>query len=209
MANLLPDPRSTNSKFPMPCPKRLVLAALVLPITAAVPPLSMAQDNGGRQVQSPGESGLMPGRDRFPQVMRFSTAAPEFTSPRQSQVRIEQRVIVRIAPMAEQVRRQIRAQQQSDEALVLSERPLADCIPLNTIVGVGSANDNRLVFLMRNRRLVGAQLDRSCSARDFYAGFYVDRHADGRLCVKRDELHARRGATCTVASLSRIVARKE
>jgi len=193
----------------MPFSKRLILAALILPITAAAPLLTMAQDNSGRPVQSTGEIGIVPTRDRFPEVMRFNPAAPQFTSPQQNQVRIEQRVVVRIAPMADQVRRQIREQQQSDEALVLTERPLANCVPLNSITGVGSANDNRLVFLMRDRKLVSAQLDRTCSARDFYSGFYVDRHADGQLCVKRDELHARSGASCAVEGLYRIVARKE
>ncbi len=194
---------------PMSFSKRLILAALILPITAAVPLLTMAQDGSARSIQLSSDAGLMPSHERFPEVMRFSTAAPEFTSPQQNQVRIEQRVIVRIAPMAEQVRRQIREQQQSDEALVLAERPLADCVPLNSITGVGSANDNRLVFLMRDRRLVSARLGRTCSARDFYSGFYVDRHADGQLCVKRDELHARSGATCAVEALYRVVARKE
>ena len=36
--------------------------------------------------------------------------------------------------------------------------------------------------------MVSAALERSCSARDFYSGFYVERNADGQICVKRDTL---------------------
>jgi hypothetical protein len=189
--------------------KRLILAALALSLVATMPFLALAQANASERAGLAVEPLSDRGHDQFPEVLRFSAGAPQIRSPVQNQVRIEQRIVVRVAPMSDEVRRRIRAQQQENEALVLAERPLADCVVLNNITGVGSANDNRLVFLMRDRRLVSARLNRTCSARDFYSGFYVEKHADGRLCVKRDELHTRSGATCAVEGLYRIVAQSK
>ena len=121
----------------MPNPKRLILAALALPIAVATPILALAQSDVMPNVQLAADSLSERGHHRFPDAIRFSAGAPELVSPVQNQVRIEQRIVVRVAPMSEEVRRRIRAQQQGDEALVLAERPLADCIMLNNITGVG------------------------------------------------------------------------
>ena len=52
---------------------------------------------------------------------------------------------------------------------------------------------------------LAATLEPSCVASSFYSGFYVERNADGRLCVSRDQLQSRarrkpawsrRGWTC-------------
>lgn len=190
----------------MTTPKQLILAAIAATCVAATPLLALSEDAAGERAELRADYPKEQGLDRFPEVLRFSSSAPEVVSPVQEQVRIEQRVVVRVAPMSEEVRARLRAQREAGQVPQLAERPLKDCIVLNNITGVGSANDNRLVFLMRDRRLVSARLSRTCSARDFYSGFYVEKHEDGQLCVKRDELHTRSGATCGVEGLYRIVA---
>lgn len=123
------------------------------------------------------------------------------------QVRIEQRVIIRISPgaagareqsMAALPRRQLREQFQ--------EERYKDCVPISTIVGVEPGPNNRLMLFMSDRRVLTAELDRSCNARDFYSGFYIERNEDGRLCSGRDDLQSRAGASCGVAHLYRLVA---
>ena len=51
-----------------------------------------------------------------------------------------------------------------------------------------------------------AQLEKACSARDFYSGFYVEPSRDGNLCVSRDELQSRSGAKCELSALHRLEA---
>ncbi|MGC1271174.1 MAG: hypothetical protein WA842_11335 [Croceibacterium sp.] len=123
------------------------------------------------------------------------------------QVRIEQRVIIRISPGASGAREQSMA--------ALPRRPLRqqfqeekfkDCVPISTIVGVEPGPNNRLMLFMSDRRVLSAELDRSCNARDFYSGFYIERNEDGRLCSGRDNLQSRAGASCGVAHLYRLVA---
>jgi hypothetical protein len=58
---------------------------------------------------------------------------------------------------------------------------------------------------MRDRRVVSASLERSCSARDYYSGFYVERNSDGQICVRRDSLLSRSGANCKLTRLRQLV----
>jgi hypothetical protein len=57
--------------------------------------------------------------------------------------------------------------------------------------------------------MISVNLEKSCRARDFYSGFYVERRKDGRLCVDRDELQSRTGARCEVESMRRLVEVRE
>ena len=83
---------------------------------------------------------------------------------------------------------------------------MGDCVPIQAIAGVRPGPENRLIFYMRDRTLVSAALARECNARQFYSGFYVERSDDGRLCVKRDLLQSRAGASCAVSRLRQLVA---
>ncbi len=82
---------------------------------------------------------------------------------------------------------------------------MGDCLPAQSIAGVHAEDSNRLLLFLRDRRLISATLEKACSARDFYSGFYMENSRDGQLCVDRDQLHARSGAKCEVARLSQLV----
>lgn len=112
------------------------------------------------------------------------------------QVRIEQRVIIRVAPGAA-----------APAALPrrMAQQPAGDCVQVAAIGGVEPARDNRLLLFMRDRQVLTAQLSEGCTADHFYAGFYMERSADGQLCVRRDHLHARDGSDCRVTSFHRLV----
>jgi hypothetical protein len=86
----------------------------------------------------------------------------------------------------------------------MRERKVGKCVPLTGIAGVRVEDDRRLLLFMRDRRLIRASLDKSCQARDFYSGFYVERGGDGRLCVDRDMLLARSGTSCSLTRLRRL-----
>ncbi len=125
----------------------------------------------------------------------------------QNQVRIERRVVIRIGPAAQQARRQMMSE--------LPRRPMrtryeevdhGNCIDAEDVIGVQPTNDNRLLFFTGADQILAASLEDGCSARAFYAGFYIERSEDGRLCVARDRLQSRAGASCQVDDFTRLVA---
>jgi hypothetical protein len=122
------------------------------------------------------------------------------------QVRIEQRVVVRIAPQPSAVRRNLLADlPQREIAPRFEERGKEKCVDLGGIAGVQTGSGNRLVLFLRDRRMISVNLEKSCRARDFYSGFYVEKNKDGRLCVDRDRLQSRSGARCEVAAMRQLV----
>lgn len=122
------------------------------------------------------------------------------------QVRIEQRVVVRIAPQRMSNRQELVSQAFEREIESrYQEKRIGKCIPLEGIAGVQTAGGNRIVLFLRDARIISASLDKSCHARNFYSGFYVERHQDGRLCAARDQLQARTGAKCEIERLRELV----
>jgi hypothetical protein len=125
------------------------------------------------------------------------------------QVRIEQRVIIRISPGTSAAREQMLAdlRRQGNSPTSYQEEKLNGCIAVSSIAGVQPAPaQNRLLLFMRDRRILSAALERACNARDYYSGFYIERSDDGQLCARRDRLQSRAGASCQVAQLNRLVA---
>ena len=127
--------------------------------------------------------------------------------PEQNQVRIESRIIIRVSPSPPAQRERMLAS--------LPRRPIntsfaevehGECVPIENIAGVQPADEHRLLLFLRDRRILTAALERACSARAFYSGFYVEANEDGKLCVARDRLQSRTGASCQVDTLKRLVA---
>lgn len=120
-----------------------------------------------------------------------------------NQVRIEQRVIIRIAPrMPGQT---FSPQLRPPELPRFYERKTSKCLPIASIIGVQPDSPDRLLLMTRGRKLIGASLDKTCRARDFYSGFYVERNEDGQLCAGRDVIHSRAGANCAVTKMRELV----
>ena len=118
------------------------------------------------------------------------------------QVRLEQRVIIRIAPSSPQrMERSLSELNRSSDRF--EEVRLGECIPINMIAAV-APQENRLLLFMRDRRILSASLERACNPEDFYSGFYIERQ-DGQLCERRDRLQSRAGASCRVTRLNRLV----
>lgn len=126
------------------------------------------------------------------------------------QVRVERRIVVRIAPSSDATRaRMLSELPRRDLRSAFEEVEHGNCIAVADIVGVQPVDEDHLLLFTRDRTILSAALERSCSARAFYSGFYVERSDDGRLCVSRDQLHSREGSTCQVSSFRRLVAARD
>lgn len=122
------------------------------------------------------------------------------------QVRIEQRVVVRVGPQPPSARQDLFADlPERPFAPRFEERAKAKCVALQNIAWVETGSGNKLVLVMRDRQLMSVNLEKSCRARDFYSGFYVEKNKDGRVCVDRDRLQSRTGASCEVEGIRQLV----
>ena len=117
------------------------------------------------------------------------------------QVRIEQRVIIRISPSPPDAGQRLQALQPRRSGGGYREVQHDDCVRVENIVGTQPNGENRLLLFMENRNVLAATLERGCAADAFYSGFYVERSRDGRLCVSRDRLQSRAGVSCSVEGL--------
>nr|WP_298928632.1 hypothetical protein [uncultured Erythrobacter sp.] len=123
------------------------------------------------------------------------------------QIRIQRRVILRIAPARQQNRNSLVADLPRQGLNVkYEERKMGKCVPVNGIAGVQTGSGNRLLLFMRDSKIISANLEKACRARDFYSGFYVEKNEDGKLCVDRDKLQSRSGAKCEVERMRQLVA---
>ena len=71
------------------------------------------------------------------------------------------------------------------------------CLAAADIAGAMLSGQGSVDFVLRDRQRVRAMVDDDCTALDFYDGFYVQ-PKDDRLCVRRDEIRSRMGASCRI-----------
>lgn len=130
-----------------------------------------------------------------------------FRLPNADQVRIEQRVTVRISPRPAPMPLAVMSTSEARGGgeIRTIERKMGKCVPLNSVLGVQSGGGNKLVLFLRGQRLVSATLEKACQGRDYYSGFLVSQHSDGQLCVDRDQLLSRSGAKCKVQGYKEIL----
>lgn len=191
------------------------LATLLAPLAMLLPmPAALAPMHGERERASgeaPASGMALPADAAFPafdpiEATIFQQIAQSFQVPGQNQVRIEQRMTIRISPAPPPPQANMLMDlPQRPLPQRLAERDMGRCLPIAGIAGVQVGQDNRLILYMRDRRVVSAALERTCSARDYYSGFYVERHTDGQICVRRDSLLSRSGANCKLARLRQLV----
>jgi hypothetical protein len=123
------------------------------------------------------------------------------------QVRIEQHLIIRIIPgPATLPPAEVEELEEEQRTVRLAEHKIGKCLAVASIATLEPGDSNELLLFLRDDRVIGATLEKRCSARDFYAGFYVERHPDGAICAGRDTLQSRSGANCKVRRLHELVA---
>jgi hypothetical protein len=122
------------------------------------------------------------------------------------QVRIDQRVIVRF-PAPGSVPAMVGAQRQPVNKIMYKEKKIGKCLLVNRLGGSRPGPDRSLDLLTRDGILIRAYLGDGCLAREFYAGAYMERSYDGKLCINRDLLHARTGAKCDIDKFRLLIPR--
>jgi hypothetical protein len=142
----------------------------------------------------------------FPDGSPFLAVMEYFREQDANQVRIEQRMTIRVSPRPSPVRRNMLMDLPGREVGPrFVERKMGKCLKVSGIAGVQPDGGSRLLLFMRDRRIVSAELERACRSRDFYSGFYLSRSDDGKLCVGRDTLLSRSGANCKLTRIRQLV----
>lgn len=126
--------------------------------------------------------------------------------PAAEQVSIEQRVTIRINPRpAPMPARPDFFDTETNRPPRFIERKLGKCLAMAGVAGIQPVSSDKLLLIMRDDRLITAQLEKGCQAREFYSGLIVKRPEDGQICVQRDELMSRSGAKCQVTGFRQLV----
>jgi|GEM_PF-458001 len=113
------------------------------------------------------------------------------------QVRVDQRVIIRL-PSQAMAPSAVGAQRQAAAKIKYKEQKIGKCLWVNKLAGSRPGPNRTLDIMTREGDIIRAYLGDGCLAREFYAGAYMERSYDGKLCIDRDLLHARTGAKCEV-----------
>ena len=183
--------------------------ALLLPGTVGVEGPRDLPERGATGIAAPaGQLSLPPQTSPRAEALDeglFRSIAQSFRVPAQEQVRIEQRLTIRIAPRPPAMPDFLDELPANGFAPRVVERKIGRCLPISAIAGVQASGDNKLILFMRDRRIVSATLEKACRARDFYSGFYVARNSDGLLCVERDELQSRSGSNCQLKGMKQLI----
>ena len=122
------------------------------------------------------------------------------------QVRVDQRIIIRL-PSPSSAPAAVGAQRQSVAKLKYKEKKIGKCLWVGRLGGSRPGPDRTLDLLTRDGILIRAYLGEGCLAREFYAGAYMERSYDSKLCVDRDVLHARTGAKCQIDKFRLLIPR--
>lgn len=191
----------------------LMPAALLSAAPAAVaanddsPAIAPASEPVPAQIVSDeGQAAHSEARTRWP----YSAFVDAFRGESAQQVRIERQMTIRISPRAAPAQpTMLMDLPEREVGPRFIERKIGKCLNAGEIAGVQVADGKRLILFLRDRRMVSAELERACRARDFYSGFYLARNTDGKLCVDRDTLLSRSGANCRVSRIRQLIALDE
>jgi hypothetical protein len=126
------------------------------------------------------------------------------------QMRVEQRVIIRVP------RQNLSAASSSamgnlrTRTIKYEEKKIGKCLIMDRFIASrpGGGSKENLELVTRDGSVVRAYLGDGCLAREFYAGAYMERPGDGKLCVDRDLMHARTGAKCEIDKFRLLVQKK-
>ncbi|MBK7161531.1 MAG: hypothetical protein IPH79_03080 [Sphingomonadales bacterium] len=121
---------------------------------------------------------------------------------RDFQLRVEQRVIVRFPNQPVTVSS---GRGDNRKSVIYNEEKIGKCLLLDRLIASRPGPKNTLELVTRERQLIRAYLGDGCLAREFYAGAYVERSKDGKLCIDRDLMHARTGAKCEIDKFRLLV----
>lgn len=114
------------------------------------------------------------------------------------QVRVEQRIIIRVPRHSPGVSNMSSRITGKIVPIRFKEEKTGKCLMMDRLVGSRPGSKKSLDLVTREGAMIRAYLGDGCLAREFYAGAYMERPLDGKLCADRDLLHARTGAKCEI-----------
>lgn len=79
------------------------------------------------------------------------------------------------------------------------------CIPMASVAGAAVVAEDAVDFVLRGGLRVRAQFSATCSALDYYSGFYVLPTDDGLICANRDMIHTRAGGECAIRRFKKLI----
>lgn len=123
------------------------------------------------------------------------------------QVRVDQRVIVRLPSQTVVPMNTAGGKTKQATSSRYKEQKIGKCLWIDKLAGSRPGPKDTLELLTRDGVLIRAYLGDGCLAREFYAGAYMEKPFDGKLCVDRDLLHARTGAKCEVDKFRLLIPR--
>ena len=182
----------------------LLPAALLSAAPSAIENGDFAVPDGGEQATALAEETEARGEAR--EAWPLSPVVRAVREDSAWQVRIERQMTIRISPRAAPAQPTMLMDLPSREiGPRFIERKIGKCLNAGEIAGVQANGGNRLILFMRDRRMISAELERACRARDFYSGFYLSRNEDGKVCVDRDTLLSRSGANCRLTRVRQLI----
>jgi hypothetical protein len=99
------------------------------------------------------------------------------------QVRIEQHFSIRIAPGGPVMPPDMMDDLMDERPERFEEKAMGKCFASGAVLGVQSAEGNRLLLFMRDQHIISAVLEKACRARDFYSA--LCRAQPGRAGLRR------------------------
>jgi hypothetical protein len=125
------------------------------------------------------------------------------------QLRIEQRVIIRVPRDSSVTISRMQMGKASSRGIAYKEKKVGKCLMMDRFIASrpGSGSKENLELITRSGDLIRVYLGDGCLAREFYAGAYMERAEDGKLCADRDMIHARTGAKCDIDKFRLLVAK--
>lgn len=125
-----------------------------------------------------------------------AASAPERPGVGVAQLVLQQRIVVRLHREAAPAPVQWR------------EKKGPKCVATDRLAGVVVVRADAVDLVEDGGERFRARLDDDCAAVDFYGGFYLKPHRDGKLCAGRDAIRARSGQVCGIEKFRRLVPKK-
>lgn len=119
----------------------------------------------------------------------------------QLQIRVEQQSIIRIRPAPS-------ALPEITAAPRWKEKGAPNCIKWSSMAAALVSSPTTIDLIIKGGTRFRVKLERSCSAVDFYSGFYVKNTPDGQVCRDRDMIHSRSGGECGIDRFRTLVPAK-
>lgn len=124
----------------------------------------------------------------------LADAAAGPSEPRIAQLRVQQRVIIRVPTQ----------HPRAPERVIWREKGGPKCIDAGALAGA-LVSEEGVDLLLRGGARVRAKLASRCPALNYYSGFYVRPGLDGRICQDRDSIRTRSGGDCEIDRFRRLV----